>query len=64
MLAMDEFGWFAIIVVVLVTVIGIVAGVDRYFEYQQSMRALESGYEQVWDDVGRRPLWKKVANQS
>lgn len=61
---MDEFGWFAIIVVVLITAIGIGAGVDRYFEHQQSMRALESGYEQVWDDDLRRPLWKKVANES
>lgn len=57
---MDEFGWFAIMFVVLVTVVGIGAGADRYFEYQQSMRAVESGHEQVWDDEARRPLWKKI----
>ena len=26
-----------------------------------SQKAMESGYEQVWDEKGDRPLWKKRA---
>ena len=31
-------------------------------DYEETRMMVEAGYEQVWDEVGHRELWRKVRN--
>jgi hypothetical protein len=57
---MDDFKWVGICLSVLFVGVGVTKSVETYMDRASDQKAMELGYEQVWDAEAKQVLWKPI----